>query len=84
MLMIFNDILAHEECCQQLIIHRDISYNNILLVRNEEDSESPYKYRGMLIDFDYAASTEQQSRVGQRTVRSLSSQMYAISTRVVF
>jgi serine/threonine protein kinase len=84
MLMIFNNILAHEECCQRLIIHRDISYNNILLVHNEEHSKSPYKYRGMLIDFDYAASTKQHSKIGQRTVRSPSSQMYALITRVVF
>ena len=81
--MIFNNILAHDECCQWGIIHCDISFNNILLIHNEDQKEGTYGYQGMLIDFNYAASMKQKLKIGQRMVRSHSSQMYALITRVV-
>ena len=73
MLMVFHNI-AHNACCEMGVIHRDISFNNILLVPNKDhEQKGAYTRRGMLIDFDYAASMKQQSKIGHRTVRSPSS-----------
>ncbi|KAF8798241.1 hypothetical protein BYT27DRAFT_7123095 [Phlegmacium glaucopus] len=60
--------IAHEDCCKRGVIHRDVSFNNILLVHN--DNQPDGSRQGMLIDFDYAASTLQKSKIGQHTVRS--------------
>jgi len=51
------------------VLHRDISFNNILLARDPKRAADKPR-QGMLIDFDYAASLEQKAEIGQRTVRS--------------
>ena len=76
-LLCLHSATAHKACCEKGILHRDISFNNILLVRYE--NESPHKLRqGMLIDFDYAASKSQEMAIGQRTVSSCGYQIYIL------
>ncbi|KAJ2511028.1 hypothetical protein H4217_007582 [Coemansia sp. RSA 1939] len=42
------------------LLHRDISVNNILVIRNEGKSPHRRPVRGLLIDFDHAISVDQQ------------------------
>lgn len=66
---IFSIILltAHRDLCVKKILHRDISYNNILLNNDICNSE---ERPGLLIDFDYAAHVGDAmgSAFGTRTV----------------
>lgn len=53
------------------LVHRDISYNNILLQMPQgEDEKKKVFRRGLLIDLEYAASlvTAQSTAPGRRTV----------------
>ena len=67
-MLILCTTIAHKACCGRGVLHRDISFNNILLVHY--DNDPPDKARqGMLIDFDYAATTVQKARIEHRTVK---------------
>ena len=53
------------------LVHRDISYNNILLCEPQVmDNKEEDCHHGLLIDFEYAAllATPQSTSPGQRTV----------------
>ena len=68
--MLIVNPIAHKACCDKGVLHRDLSFNNILLARNPKHSaEKPRQ--GLLIDFDYAASVSpaRKAEIGQRTVR---------------
>ena len=57
------------------LVHRDISYNNVLLLDRDPtagDSDDNHR-RGLLIDLEYAASmvTAQAMAPGRRTVSTL-------------
>jgi hypothetical protein len=67
--MKFTFITAHELLCtEKRILHRDISYNNIMLY-----SDVPGTLRhGLLIDYDYASPLDRGGDYseGDRTVSS--------------
>jgi len=59
----------HKVCCEIGVLHRDLSFNNILFVHYK--NQSPLKpWQGMLIDFDYIVSKSQKMTIGQCTVSS--------------
>jgi serine/threonine protein kinase len=56
---------------EKKLVHRDISYNNILLQEPQDGDDKHEGYRcGLLIDLEYAASlvTAQTTSPGRRTV----------------
>lgn len=67
------------------LVHRDISYNNILLHEpqdgnDKEDGKEDNHRRGLLIDLEYAASlgTPQSTSPGRRTVSAKLSHYFTI------
>lgn len=71
-------VAALGECASRSIIHRDISYHNILLYKSPDSLDS--LRRGLLVDFDCALKLEEAdspaipsvaalSRVGNHAVR---------------
>ena len=64
----FDRIAHYEICYTRNTVHHDISYNNIMLFK-DEDSTTKLR-RGLLIDFDYAAKIKDKGKVspGHRTV----------------
>lgn len=65
------DCIAHQEIStHRNTVHRDISYNNIMLFNHEDPTTKLRK--GLLIDFDYAAKIMDKGKVspGKRTART--------------
>jgi hypothetical protein len=58
---------------EKQLVHRDISYNNILLLEPKDGDGKEENRRGLLIDLEYAATivTAQGMASGRRTVSTL-------------
>jgi hypothetical protein len=72
MLYIFASSALQELSAKKDLVHRDISYNNVLLLELE-DGDSDDLRPGLLIDFEYAASRSLSRALaaGSRTVRKI-------------
>jgi hypothetical protein len=79
------DCIAHFELCYTYnTVHRDISYNNIMLFK-DEDATTKLR-RGLLIDFDYAARINHKGKVspGHRTASTSLSIHYHDYSQLLF
>ncbi|KAJ2547324.1 hypothetical protein EV175_005266 [Coemansia sp. RSA 1933] len=73
LVLVLADVMEfHNAIFEQCnVLHRDISVNNILVVRDFEGQSASQPVRGLLIDYDHAVRTDQRSRSYSRRSGSL-------------
>ncbi|KAJ2547233.1 hypothetical protein EV175_005302, partial [Coemansia sp. RSA 1933] len=73
LVLVLADVMEfHNAIFEQCnVLHRDISVNNILVVRDFEGQSASQPVRGLLIDYDHAVRTDQRYRSYSRRSGSL-------------
>jgi hypothetical protein len=65
---------AHEQIYEQCnILHRDISFRNLMLYVPHDDDDDDIMRRGLLIDYDYAINMGDSDRTKAEASRSVCS-----------